>query len=91
MPLTALEYTKVKEKSLSLLSIMSAWLRGHREGYVGILQIHFKVRKKPKYLKQELVFSTYCIMIAQYVYFKKVFFAIFRICVYCVLGQKIEG
>lgn len=68
MPLTALDYTKVKEKSLSSLSIMSAWLKGHWERYGGILQIHFKIRKKPKYLKQELVFSIYCIMIAKHVY-----------------------
>lgn len=66
--LFALKSTELRQKSLSLTSIMSAWLRGHREGYAGVLKIQFKIRKKLKHLKQELVFSTSSITATKHVY-----------------------
>lgn len=66
--LFALKSTDVRQKSLSLTSVMSAWLRGQWKWYAGILQIQFKIRSKSMYLKQELVFSTYCITVTKHAY-----------------------
>lgn len=58
-------YKGQREKPEFALNHVSM-VRGHWEGYGGILQIHFKIRKKHQYLKQELVISTYFIMIAKH-------------------------